>query len=116
MADSTITQCALGCPGKVCSPPEGTRTYTPPAGCVCRQLEFELDGHSGTTPAVCSESILTTDAAVKVQFKYVGCYVGIDGNSGGYAGCGAAVASSVFSNGGMFVRCNDQYGEVGKLG
>nr|KAE8931468.1 hypothetical protein PF009_g18472 [Phytophthora fragariae] len=70
VADSTITQCALGCPGKLCSPPEGTRTYSPPAGCSCRQLEFQLDGHSGTTPAVCSESILTTDGAVKVQFNH----------------------------------------------
>ncbi|KAG6598057.1 uncharacterized protein IUM83_09423 [Phytophthora cinnamomi] len=115
VADSTVTQCALGCPGKVCSLPVGTRTYAPPAGCLCRQLEFQLDGHSGTTPAVCAESIFTTDGAVEIQFKYVGCYVGIDGSSGGYENCEAAVASSVFSNGGMFVRCKDQYGAVGKV-
>ncbi|GMF19092.1 unnamed protein product [Phytophthora lilii] len=114
VADSTAAQCAAGCPGKVCSPPEGTRTYTAPAGCSCRQLKFQLDSHSGVTPAVCSDSIMTTDGAVKVQFKFTGCYVGVGGPSDGYEGCDAAVASSVFQSGGMFVRCKDQYGEEGK--
>jgi hypothetical protein len=113
VAANTVAQCAAGCPGKVCSLPEGTRTYTPPAGCTCRQLSFQLDGHSGVTPAVCADSILTTDTAVKVQFKYVGCYVGVGGASDGYEGCDAAVSSSVFTNGGMFVRCKDQNGNDG---
>ncbi|KAG7393402.1 hypothetical protein PHYPSEUDO_009606 [Phytophthora pseudosyringae] len=113
VADSTITQCVAGCPGKVCSLPEGTRTFSPPAGCSCRKLAFELNTHAGVTPAFCSEDMLTTDGAVKVQFKYVGCYVGVGGSSDGYEGCEAAVSSNVFTNGGMFVRCTDQNGDEG---
>jgi hypothetical protein len=111
VVESTRMQCAFGCPTKVCSIPEGTRTFTTPAGCTCRQLDFQLDGHTGVTPAVCSTSILTTDAAVKVQFTSVGCYVGV-GNFDGYEGCDAAVSSSVFNHG-LFVRCVDQNWDEG---
>jgi hypothetical protein len=110
----TTDMCKFGCKGGVCADADGnvaeSRIYDVPAGCVCRDLEVtNEDGSTDITPTECGRNFYTQTG--KVEFTYMGCYVGVSYDLESYRDCTPAYASRVIENA-MFVRCVDQFGET----
>ncbi|GMF13289.1 unnamed protein product [Phytophthora lilii] len=113
----TDAQCKLGCEGGVCGDSDGnaavTRVYSVPDGCECRDMEVtNEDGSTDITPTECGRNFITKTS--KIDFSYMGCYVGITSSPETYSECPSAYESNVIGNA-MFVRCVDQFGETLEL-
>lgn len=128
--------CKLGCKSSMCAADansEVTLTYNIPSGCQCRYMEVKnLDGLSPSIfslmPGVLSTSAASTititptkcamNAAMvnsqtgqvdsRVEFSYMGCYVGRTDDSSTYNTCKVAYKSLVVGNA-IFARCQDQF-------
>ncbi|RLN89487.1 hypothetical protein BBJ28_00014241 [Nothophytophthora sp. Chile5] len=107
----TTDMCKMGCEGGVCGTSDGTGaetlTYSVPTGRACREMHLAVHGDTGITPMDCAQNLYS--GGLKVEFTYVGCYVGATDDPASYSGCAPAYESRVFDNA-MFVRCLDQFG------